>query len=90
MPVSPLNNVWDESFELEVFVSLRRKFPCFSSGGRDWLVGENSLWVTFELVHPKKCTTQSTEKKIFISFSFFFSLSQKVRPSIMQVRKLFL
>lgn len=33
---------------------------------------KNSVWVTFELVHPKKSMTQSTEKKIFISFSFFF------------------
>lgn len=38
-----------------------------------WVLEEkNSFWVTFELVHPKKCTTQSVEKKIFISLSFFF------------------
>lgn len=39
MPVSPLSKVWYESFELEACVSLKRKFPCFFSRGKDWLVG---------------------------------------------------
>lgn len=49
---------------------------------------ENLLWSTFGLVHPKKPTRHKIE--IVKDFHTFLFLSQKVRPSIMQVRKLFL
>lgn len=49
---------------------------------------ENLLWVTFGLVHPKKPTRHKIERVKDFHTSLF--LSQKVRPSIMQVRKLFL
>lgn len=49
--------------------------------GKNWVVGprgENFLWVTFELVCPKKYKKQNQKTKRFSFFSFAFTESKTI------------